>query len=125
MYRYVSSQYASKYIAPPPKHRKLSNLDVPESELEMRDVFNNWFVEGVVPIITSDSLYIVPIDQIQFDKFSQVVGMLLKNKDYYFAAKRILSSWERDRFETVYIKYLLLCSEPAGFVANLESLSSD
>ncbi len=111
MYRYVSSPQASKYIVPPPQHRELSSVDVPESELEMREILNNWFADGLAPIIESDASYISESEQARFEKLSSTVGMLLRNKDYYFAAKRILSLWEQDRFETTYVNYLILRSE--------------
>jgi len=56
MYRYVSSPKASKYIVPPPQHRELSSIDVPESELEMREILNNWFADGLAPIIENEDL---------------------------------------------------------------------
>jgi len=37
--------------------------------------------------------------------------MLLRNKDYYFATKRILSLWEQNCLETTYVNYLILRSE--------------
>ena len=86
MYRYVSSPQASKYIVPPPQHRELSSVDVPESELEMREILNNWFADGLAPIIESEDDYISASDHVRFEKLSGTVGMLLRNKDYYFAA---------------------------------------
>ncbi|WP_032555817.1 hypothetical protein [Vibrio splendidus] len=111
MYRYVSSPQASKYIVPPPQHRELSSVDVPESELEMREILNNWFADGLAPIIESEDDYISASDHVRFEKLSGTVGMQLRNKDYYFAAKRILSVWEQDCLETTYINYLILRSE--------------
>lgn len=111
MYRYVSSPQAARYIVPPPQHRELSSMDVPESELEMREILNNWFADGLAPIIESDEDFIAANDHARFEKLSHTVGTLLRNKDYYFAAKRILSQWERDRFETTYVNYLILRSE--------------
>ncbi|MCC4784107.1 hypothetical protein CSB62_17510 [Vibrio splendidus] len=111
MYRYVSSPQASRYIVPPPQHRELSSVDVPESELEMREILNNWFADGLAPIIQSDDDYISASDQVRFEKLSRTVGMLLRNKDYYFATKRILSLWEQDCLETIYVNYLILRSE--------------
>ncbi len=111
MYRYVSSPQASRYIVPPPQHRELSSVDVPESELEMREILNNWFADGLAPIIQSDGDYISASDQVRFEKLSRTVGMLLRNKDYYFATKRILSLWEQDCLETTYVNYLILRSE--------------
>ncbi|CAH7288159.1 conserved hypothetical protein [Vibrio chagasii] len=111
MYRYVSSPQASKYIVPPPQHRELSNVDVPECELEMREILNNWFADGLAPIVENDESYISENEQARFEKLSSTVGMLLRNKDYYFAAKRILSLWEQNRFETTYVTYLILRSE--------------
>ena len=113
MYRYVSSPQASRYIVPPPQHRELSSVDVPESELEMREILNNWFADGLAPIIQSDYDYISASDQVRFEKLSRTVGMLLRNKDYYFATKRILSLWEQDCLETTYVNYLILRSERA------------
>ncbi|KAB0458302.1 hypothetical protein [Vibrio kanaloae] len=111
MYRYVSSPQASKYIVPPPLHRELSSVDVPESELEMREILNNWFADGLAPIIQSDDHYISKSDQIRFEKLSHTVGVLLRNRDYYFAAKRILSVWDQESIETTYVNYLLLRGE--------------
>jgi len=111
MYRYVSSPQAPKYIVPPPQHRELSCVDVPESELEMREILNNWFSDGLAPIIESDDDFIAANDHARFEQLSRTVGTLLRNKDYYFAAKRILSLWEQDRFETTYVNYLILRSE--------------
>ena len=113
MYRYVSSPQASRYIVPPPQHRELSSVDVPEAELEMREILNNWFADGLAPIIQSDVDYISSSDQVRFEKLSRTVGMLLRNKDYYFATKRILSLWEQDCLETTYVSYLMLRSERA------------
>ncbi|MFA0056671.1 hypothetical protein, partial [Vibrio echinoideorum] len=108
MYRYVSSPQASKYIVPPPQHLELSSVDVPESELEMREILNNWFADGLASIIQSEDDYISSSDQVRFEKLSRTVGMLLRNKDYYFATKRILSLWEQDCLETTYVNYLIL-----------------
>ena len=61
--------------------------------------------------IESEDDYISASDHVRFEKLSRTVGMLLRNKDYYFAAKRILSVWEQDCLETTYINYLILRSE--------------
>ncbi|HDM8144663.1 TPA: hypothetical protein P0E33_003488 [Vibrio harveyi] len=111
MYRYVSSPKASKYIVPPPQHRELSSIDVPESELEMREILNNWFADGLAPIIQNKDNYISANEQQRFEQLSRTVGVLLRNKDYYFATKRILSLWEQDCLETTYVNYLILRSE--------------
>ncbi|MCG9694508.1 hypothetical protein L1D55_22705 [Vibrio sp. Isolate22] len=111
MYRYVSSPQASKYIVPPPQYRELSSVDVPECELEMREILNIWFSDGLAPIIQNEDDHISASDQVRFEKLSRTVGMLLRNKDYYFAAKRILSLWKLDRLETTYVNYLTLCNE--------------
>ncbi len=73
MYRYVSSPKASKYIVPPPQHRELSCMDVPESELEMREILNNWFADGLAPIIQNEDNYISANEQQRFEQLSRTV----------------------------------------------------
>ena len=111
MYRYVSSLRASHYKTPPPTHQPLSVEDVPEAELEMREILNNWYTDGLLPIIQAEKTPTSPQEQQRFDKLTRTVGTLLRDKDYYFATKRIVSLWKPDSIEATYITYLLYRSE--------------
>ncbi|MGL6259372.1 hypothetical protein [Vibrio sp. WXL103] len=111
MYKYVDSPTATHYIKPPPKGRALSCEDVPEAELEMREILLAWLEFGLEPILNTSPGELGDIESQRFYDMNETVSTLLKNSDYYCAAVRIVDQWRDDTVAKTYANYLLVINQ--------------
>ncbi|MGF1750388.1 hypothetical protein [Vibrio cionasavignyae] len=106
-YIYVSDIYDDHYVSPPPS-RTLSRREVPEEEIEIRDILVCWYETGFVPLQHSMQLQTTFLDsKTTFERLTRTLNTLVKYKAYFFAVKRVISMWDRDSLECRYLTYLL------------------
>ncbi|NAW58052.1 MULTISPECIES: hypothetical protein [unclassified Vibrio] len=110
-YKYVNSPYDIVYKIIPPLDTSLGHQDVPAEELEMREILEQWYFEGLLPVLNNHNQASELRLHRRLKKFNRIVMLLLKNDFYGSAAKRIVSQWPEESFSTRYIRYLIEQSE--------------
>ena len=106
-YIYVSDIYDDHYISSPPL-RRLSEKEVPEEEIEIRDILLCWYETGFLPLQHSRQLPSEFLDsKMAFERLTRTLNRLMKCKAYFFAVKRVISMWNSDSLECRYLTYLL------------------
>ncbi|MGR5117746.1 hypothetical protein ACPV5W_03300 [Vibrio astriarenae] len=115
MYKYVSCPRALHYIKPPPVDVSLSPADVPEAELEIREVFVEWVEHGLGAVVDKPISVITERERVRFDNLNHVLCTLFKNPDYYCAAMRVVNQWKDNTVAKTYARYLLILSKKNTF----------
>ncbi|MDR9828537.1 hypothetical protein RCJ22_23415 [Vibrio sp. FNV 38] len=118
MYKYVRSPRSMRYLTPPRCDIPLTTKDVPEAELEMREVLVAWVEFGLQPILRLPKVDTGSLVVLRFYEMNNVVTTLMKNPDYYCAAFRIVGQWAEHTVEKTYAKYLLICSQKNNLQPN-------
>ncbi|PMH42206.1 hypothetical protein BCU68_14450 [Vibrio sp. 10N.286.49.B3] len=120
MYKYVSNKMDLTYKSPIPNGDNLTLNDIPEEELEIREVVSCWYEKGFQHLDRLESSDI-DINKKSIEKHQQVISrydstllFLLKNKAYHASLSRILTQWDRDSAAFAHIKGLLYISEAQG-----------
>ncbi|MDA0109276.1 hypothetical protein HOP38_10245 [Vibrio mediterranei] len=107
-YVYVDDVYDERYRISPPLKVNLVSGDIPEEELEIREILRCWMETGLSPFQTAADIkmdFWTHADN--FSRLSCTLNTLLKHKAYYFAAKRVATIWRRGSIEKAYLEYLL------------------
>ncbi|MFC5077963.1 hypothetical protein VTH8203_02604 [Vibrio thalassae] len=107
-YVYVDDLYDAHYRISPPLLKPLVSGDIPEEELEIREILRCWLETGLTPFqvaTVEKANFWIHADQ--FSRLSRTLNTLLKHKAYYFATKRVVSLWHQGSIEKAYLEYLL------------------
>ncbi|MCL9775823.1 hypothetical protein [Vibrio methylphosphonaticus] len=106
-YLYVHDMYDDNYTSPPPL-RRLTILDVPQAEIEIRDILLCWYETGFIPLQQSMALKKEFTEHKHlFVRHTRTLCRLIKCKAYFFAVKRVISIWDNRSLECQYLAYLL------------------
>ncbi|NOH26761.1 hypothetical protein [Vibrio mediterranei] len=107
-YVYVNDVYDEQYRITPPLQVQLVSGDIPEEELEIREILRCWIDTGLGPFQTAKKSKLDFWRHANnFSRLSVILNTLLKHKAYYFAAKRVASLWRFGTIEKAYLEYLL------------------
>ncbi|MFA0439840.1 hypothetical protein BCU70_11180 [Vibrio sp. 10N.286.49.C2] len=107
-YFYVFNIYDESYITVPPAFKRLNSNDVPEEEIEIRDIITCWYEAGLQPLERA-----IPVNcsflenKKNFERLTRMLKTLIRYKAYFCAMKRIISQWHRESLARRYLDYLL------------------
>ncbi|CAH0525623.1 hypothetical protein VHP8226_01151 [Vibrio hippocampi] len=107
-YVYVNDVYDDHYVTPPPKAQCLNRFDVPEEEMEIREILDCWYEQGLVPLRqTKLSPTTFWTQTHNFKRLSRTLNTLIRHRAYYCAVQRVSSLWVGNSLEKQYVDYLL------------------
>lgn len=107
-YLYVKDIYDEQYCMIPPPRAQLGLGDIPEEELEIREILECWCKTGLTPFIDAQLVKHNYWQQVRaFSRLSRTLDTLFRYRAYYSAAKRIISLWDVNSLEKQYLDYLL------------------
>lgn len=108
VYVYVKDVYDDHYVTPPPKAMSLSDKDIPEEELEIREILNCWYEQGLVPLNKFEfNQHKFWSQAHNFKRLSRTLNTLMRHRAYHCAVQRVISLWVDDSIEKKYVNYLL------------------
>ncbi|MGR5177723.1 hypothetical protein ACPV4B_14410 [Vibrio parahaemolyticus] len=110
-YLYVKDIYDEQYCMMPPPRAQLGFGDIPEEELEIREILECWCKTGLTPFIDAQLAKHNYWPQVRafsrLSRLSRTLDTLFRYRAYYSAAKRIISLREVNSLEKQYLDYLL------------------
>ncbi|GAA5644670.1 hypothetical protein [Vibrio proteolyticus] len=113
MYKFVNDKLDETYCTPVPSGHNFRVFDVPDEELEMRDILNCWYEEGFYPLQQLQKIDIEAKDEyldIQkqlLDHHDNTIMLVLRSQVYQAALKRILSNWPARSPAKNHLEFLL------------------
>ncbi|MCG9693633.1 hypothetical protein L1D55_18085 [Vibrio sp. Isolate22] len=116
MYTFVADKLDVTYLSAIPENHQLQECDVPEEELELREIVEIWYESAFLPafnlqhveIAQKAELTIVQTHVLSND--TQTLAFLLKNRVYRAALNRILGVWILEPSAKTILEHLLLAA---------------
>ncbi|CAH7388746.1 conserved hypothetical protein [Vibrio chagasii] len=113
MYTFVANKLDVTYLSAIPENHQLQECDVPEEELELREIIEIWYECSFLPafnlqkvdIAHKAELTIIQAHVLNND--TQTLAFLLKNRVYRAALKRILGVWKLEHSAKEILEQLL------------------
>ncbi|MEZ8255917.1 hypothetical protein [Vibrio cyclitrophicus] len=99
MYTFVADKLDVAYLSAIPENHQLQGCDVPEEEIELREIVEIWYECAFLPAFNLQKIDIankVELTVIQtqvLNNDTSTLAFLLKNKVYRAALNRILGIW--------------------------------
>ncbi|MGR5388981.1 hypothetical protein [Vibrio crassostreae] len=114
MYTFVADKLDVVYLSAIPENHMLQDCDVPEEEIELREIIEIWYEFSFLPafnlqkieIANKPELTIIQTHVLNND--ASTLAFLLKNRVYRAALNRILSVWTLEPSAKNALKQLLL-----------------
>lgn len=116
MYTFVADKLDVTYLSAIPENHQLQECDVPEEELELREIVEVWYESAFLPafnlqhveIAQKTELTIVQTHVLSND--TQTLAFLLRNRVYRAALNRILGVWVLEPSAKTILEQLLLAA---------------
>lgn len=116
MYTFVADKLDVTYLSAIPENHQLQECDVPEEELELREIVEIWYESAFLPafnlqhieVAQKAELTIVQTHVLSND--TQTLAFLLKNRGYRAALNRILGVWVLETSAKTILEQLLLAA---------------
>ncbi|WP_146491674.1 hypothetical protein [Vibrio sp. T20] len=114
MYTFVADKLDVAYLSAIPENHMLQDCDVPEEEIELREIIEIWYEFSFLPafnlqkieIANKPELTIIQTHVLNND--ASTLAFLLKNRVYRAALNRMLSVWTLEPSAKNALKQLLL-----------------
>ncbi|WP_372385125.1 hypothetical protein AB8613_23060 [Vibrio sp. BS-M-Sm-2] len=114
MYTFVADKLDVVYLSAIPENHMLQDCDVPEEEIELREIIEIWYEFSFLPafnlqkieIANKPELTIIQTHVLNND--ASTLAFLLKNRVYRAALNRMLSVWTLEPSVKNALKQLLL-----------------
>ncbi|WP_394140419.1 hypothetical protein [Vibrio chagasii] len=116
MYTFVADKLDVTYLSAIPENHQFQECDVPEEELELREIVEVWYESAFLPafnlqhveIAQKTELTIVQTHVLSND--TQTLAFLLRNRVYRAALNRILGVWVLEPSAKTILEQLLLAA---------------
>ncbi|MEZ8771338.1 hypothetical protein AB4516_08855 [Vibrio sp. 10N.222.54.F12] len=99
MYTFVADKLDVAYLSAIPENHQLQGCDVPEEEIELREIIEVWYECAFLPVFNLQKIDIenkAELTVVQSNVLSndtRTLAFLLKNRVYRAALNRILGVW--------------------------------
>ncbi len=116
MYTFVADKLDVTYLSAIPENHQLQECDVPEEELELREIVEIWYESAFLPAFNLQHLEITQKAELTIvqshvlSKDTQTLAFLLKNRVYRAALNRILGVWVLEPSAKTILEQLLLAA---------------
>lgn len=116
MYTFVADKLDVTYLSAIPENHQLQECDVPEEELELREIVEIWYESAFLPAFNLQRLEIAQKAELTIvqshvlSNDTQTLAFLLKNRVYRAALNRILGVWVLEASAKTILEQLLLAA---------------
>ncbi|MGI9877252.1 hypothetical protein ACKVMW_16795 [Vibrio chagasii] len=116
MYTFVADKLDVTYLSAIPENHQLQECDVPEEELELREIVEIWYENAFLPAFNLQHLEIAQKAELTIvqshvlSNDTQTFAFLLKNRVYRAALNRILGVWVLEPSAKTILEQLLLAA---------------
>ncbi|MDA0151382.1 hypothetical protein OH460_03575 [Vibrio sp. Makdt] len=116
MYTFVADKLDVTYLSAIPENHQLQECDVPEEELELREIVEIWYESAFLPAFNLQHLEIAQKAELTIvqshvlSNDTQTLAFLLKNRVYRAALNRILGVWVLEPSAKTILEQLLLAA---------------
>ncbi|NOH31883.1 hypothetical protein [Vibrio chagasii] len=116
MYTFVADKLDVTYLSAIPENHQLQGCDVPEEELELREIVEVWYESAFLPAFNLQHLEIAQKAELTIvqshvlSNDTQTLAFLLKNRVYRAALNRILGVWVLEPSAKTILEQLLLAA---------------
>ncbi|MFV8463458.1 hypothetical protein ACNO7T_20090 [Vibrio campbellii] len=116
MYTFVADKLDVTYLSAIPENHQLQGCDVPEEELELREIVEAWYESAFLPAFNLQHLEITQKAELTIvqshvlSNDTQTLAFLLKNRVYRAALNRILGVWVLEPSAKTILEQLLLAA---------------
>lgn len=116
MYTFVADKLDVTYLSAIPENHQLQECDVPEEELELREIVEIWYESAFLPAFNLQHLEIAQKAELTIvqshvlSNDTQTLAFLLKNRGYRAALNRILGVWVLEPSAKTILEQLLLAA---------------
>ncbi|MGI9887118.1 hypothetical protein [Vibrio chagasii] len=116
MYTFVADKLDVTYLSAIPENHQLQECDVPEEELELREIVEIWYENAFLPAFNLQHLEIAQKAELTIvqshvlSNDTQTLAFLLKNRVYRAALNRILGVWVLEPSAKTILEQLLLAA---------------
>ncbi|CAK6716488.1 conserved hypothetical protein [Vibrio harveyi] len=119
MYTFVADKLDVVYLSAIPENHALQDFDVPEEELEIREIVEVWYECAFLPDFNLEQIYIankaelVATQTQVVNNYTSTLAFLLKSRVYRAALNRMLSIWTLEPSAKAQLELLLFAEEQA------------
>ncbi|AQW60194.1 MULTISPECIES: hypothetical protein [Vibrio] len=119
MYTFVADKLDVVYLSAIPENHALQDFDVPEEELEIREIVEVWYECAFLPdfnleqIDIANKAELVATQTQVVNNYTSTLAFLLKSKVYRAALNRMLSIWTLEPSAKAQLELLLFAEEQA------------
>ncbi|WP_434567825.1 hypothetical protein QFW85_19600 [Vibrio chagasii] len=116
MYTFVADKLDVTYLSAIPENHQFQECDVPEEELELREIVEVWYESAFLPAFNLQHLEIAQKTELTIvqshvlSNDTQTLAFLLKNRVYRAALNRILGVWVLEPSAKTILEQLLLAA---------------
>ncbi|WP_373944914.1 hypothetical protein L0991_14960 [Vibrio chagasii] len=116
MYTFVADKLDVTYLSAIPENHQLQECDVPEEELELREIVEIWYESAFLPAFNLQHLEIAQKTELTIvqthvlSNDTQTLAFLLRNRVYRAALNRILGVWVLEPSAKTILERLLLAA---------------
>ncbi|NAZ92765.1 hypothetical protein [Vibrio toranzoniae] len=114
MYTFVADKLDVSYLSTIPENHQFQGYDVPEEEIELREVVEVWYECAFLPafnlqkIDIANKAELIVIQSHVFNNDTSTLAFLLKNRVYRAALQRMLGIWTLEPTAKSALEQLLL-----------------
>ncbi|MGR5165349.1 hypothetical protein ACPV4X_26035 [Vibrio owensii] len=125
MYTFVARKLDVVYLSTIPENYQLQDFDVPEEELEIREIIEVWYECAFLPdfnlqqIDIENKAELVATQTRVTNNYTSTLAFLLKSRVYRAALYRMLSGWKLESSAKAQLELLLFAVEQANTKAAL------
>lgn len=120
MYTFVADRLDVVYLSAIPENHQLQVFDVPEEELEIREVVAVWYEYAFLPdfslkqIDIENKAELLETQAQVLINYTNTLAFLLKSRAYRAALSRLLSVWHLEAAAKAQLELLLLTEEQSN-----------
>ncbi|WP_188047944.1 hypothetical protein [Vibrio vulnificus] len=124
MYTFVADKLDMVYLSTIPESYQLQDFDVPEEELEIREIVEVWYECAFLPdfnleqIDIANKAELVATQTQVVNNYTSTLAFLLKSRVYRAALNRVLSVWRLEAAAKAQLELLLLTEEQSSKLVN-------
>ncbi|MDW1973405.1 hypothetical protein [Vibrio sp. Vb1980] len=124
MYTFVADKLDVVYLSTIPENYHLQDFDVPEEELEIREIVEVWYECAFLPdfnlqyIDIENKTALVETQAQVVNNYTSTLAFLLKSRAYRAALNRLLSVWRLEAAAKTQLELLLLTEEQSSKPVN-------
>ncbi|WEK80754.1 hypothetical protein PY250_22280 [Vibrio alginolyticus] len=124
MYTFVADKLDVVYLSTIPENYQLQDFDVPEEELEIREIVEVWYECAFLPyfnlqhIDIENKTALVETQAQVVNNYTSTLAFLLKSRTYRAALNRLLSVWRLEAAAKAQLELLLLTEEQSSKPVN-------